>query len=78
MGAEHLVVAERPELGAEDFAFFARERPSAFAWLGCRPAGVGPEETGVLHSTRFRPDEGCFPFGMRFLASCAVAFLGRR
>ena len=77
-GAEHLVVAERPELGAEDFAFFARERPSAFAWLGCRPAGVGPEETGVLHSTRFRPDEGCFPFGMRFLASCAVAFLGRR
>ena len=78
MGAEHLVVAERPELGAEDFAFFARERPAAFAWLGCRPAGAGPEETGVLHSTRFCPDEGCFPFGMRFLASCAVAFLGRR
>ncbi|MCR4819444.1 MAG: amidohydrolase [Fretibacterium sp.] len=75
MGPDALVVAEQPELGAEDFAFFARERPSVMGWLGCRPKGARPEDTAVLHNTRFCPDEGCFPYGMSFLASCALGFL---
>jgi len=29
----------------------------------------------VLHNTRFTPDEGCFPCGVRFFASCAWDFL---
>ena len=66
---------DKPELGGEDFSFFARERPALMAWLGCRPAGTAPEAMAVLHNTHFAPDEGCFPYGVRFLASCACDFL---
>lgn len=72
IGAESLIIAEQPGLGAEDFAFFAQERPSMMAWLGCRPPNVKPEDMGALHNTKFIPDEACFTYGMRFLASCAV------
>jgi amidohydrolase len=77
MGAEHFVNVENPDLGGEDFSFFARERPSLMAWLGCRAAGKSTAETAVLHNTRFDPDEACFPWGVRFLASCATDFLRR-
>lgn len=75
LGPEALAIAERPELGAEDFAFFARERPAVMAWLGCRPKGTPIAETPMLHDTRFAPDEACFPLGVRFLAGCAWDFL---
>jgi amidohydrolase len=75
MGGEHFVTLDNPDLGGEDFSFFARERPSLMVWLGCRPAGRAPADMAVLHNTRFDPDEGCFPWGIRFLTSCAVDFL---
>lgn len=75
LGEACLVELEKPDLGGEDFSFFARERPGLMAWLGCRPVGVPREEMAVLHNTRFAPDEGCFPYGVRFLASCAADFL---
>jgi amidohydrolase len=79
LGEGSLVVIESPDLGGEDFSFFARERPALMAWLGCRPAGMDPRDMAVLHNTRFEPDEACFPCGVRFLASCAAGFLsGRR
>ncbi|NLL37834.1 MAG: amidohydrolase [Fretibacterium sp.] len=70
-----ILTAPDPDLGGEDFAFFARERPALMAWLGCRPVGQPMEETAVLHNTKFAPDEKCFVTGIRFLASCAAGFL---
>ncbi|MDR3265851.1 MAG: amidohydrolase [Synergistaceae bacterium] len=78
LGKEHFVPLDNPDLGGEDFSFFARERPSLMAWLGCRPAGTDPAEMAVLHNTRFCPDEACFPWGVRFLTSCALDFLRKR
>jgi amidohydrolase len=75
MGEGHFVPLDNPDLGGEDFSFFARERPCLMAWLGCRPAEKAPEDMAVLHNTRFIPDEACFPWGVRFLTSCAVDFL---
>jgi amidohydrolase len=75
LGEGHFVLLESPDLGGEDFSFFARERPSLMAWLGCRPTGRSSDEMAVLHNTRFNPDEACFSWGVRFLASCAVDFL---
>ena len=75
MGEEHFVTVENPDLGGEDFSFFARERPCLMAWLGCRPAGTPREEFAVLHNSGFNPDEECFSWGVRFLTSCAVDFL---
>jgi amidohydrolase len=75
LGEEHFVSLDKPDLGGEDFSFFARERPSLMAWLGCRPAEKAPGEMAVLHNTCFNPDEACFPWGVRFLTSCALDFL---
>jgi len=75
MGEGHFVAAENPDLGGEDFSYFARERPCLLAWLGCRPAGTSPEKMTVLHNSGFNPDEESFPWGVRFLATCAVDFL---
>ncbi|GHV48473.1 peptidase M20 [Synergistales bacterium] len=78
IGEGSLIVPDSPDLGGEDFSFFSRERPCLMAWLGCRSVGQPVSETPVLHNTRFNPDEGCFPYGMRFLASCATGYLGKR
>ncbi|MDR1740430.1 MAG: amidohydrolase [Synergistaceae bacterium] len=75
MGEEAFVNAGQPDLGGEDFSFFARERPCLMAWLGCRPAGQRLEGTSMLHNTGFNADENCFPLGVRFLAGCAAEFL---
>ena len=74
-GGEHFVPVEKPDLGGEDFSFFARERPALMAWLGCRPVGQPVEKTAVLHNTHFDPDESCFTYGVRFLAGCAADYL---
>jgi amidohydrolase len=75
MGAGHFITVENPDLGGEDFSFFARERPCLMAWLGCRTVGCPPNETAVLHNSGFNLDEECLPYGVRFLTSCAVDFL---
>ena len=75
LGDSALIVPEQPDLTAEDFAFFARERPAVMAWLGCRPEGVRLEDTAMLHNTKFCPDEDCFKFGIEYLTGCALDFL---
>ena len=75
LGDSALIVPEQPDLTAEDFAFFARERPAVMAWLGCRPEGVRLEDTAMLHNTKFCPDEECFKYGIEYLTGCAVDFL---
>lgn len=77
MGQEHFVTLDKPDLGGEDFSFFARERPALMAWLGCRPSGMPSDQMAVLHNNRFNPDEACFPWGVRFLASSAFNFLNQ-
>lgn len=75
LGDSALIVPEQPDLTAEDFAFFARERPAVMAWLGCRPEDVRLEDTAMLHNTKFCPDEECFKFGIEYLTGCALDFL---
>ena len=75
LGDDALILADTPDLTAEDFAFFARERPAMMAWLGCRPENVKAEDMAMLHNTRFCPDEECFKYGIEYLAGCAIDFL---
>jgi amidohydrolase len=74
LGEGHFATLENPDLGGEAFSYFANERPALMAWLGCRPAGMSPKEMSVLHNSHFAPDENCFPYGVRFMASCAVDY----
>ena len=77
LGDDAVMIAEQPELGAEDFAFFARERPAVMAWLGCRPANISVKDMPKLHNTKFCPDEECFKYGIEYLVQCAAGFLNK-
>lgn len=79
VGEEKIVYVEKPALGGEDFAFFSKEVPAVFLWLGCRPDGVPKEEMHPLHNNMFLPDEKALSLGMETLVSCALEYLkGRR
>ena len=72
---EAVIIADEPDLAAEDFAFFARERPAFMAWLGCRPSSVDVNEAPKLHNTKFCPDEECFKYGIDYFVQSAMDFL---
>ena len=59
-----------PMMGAEDFAFLAREAPGCFIWLG---AALNPPREH--HHPNFDIDESVLPRGAALLAGCAIAFL---
>ena len=74
-GEDALIIPEQPELSAEDFAFFARERPALMAWLGCRPANIDAKDFAKLHNTKFAPDESCFSYGIDFFVQTVIDYL---
>jgi amidohydrolase len=65
--------------GAEDFAFYQKEIPGMFFFLGIVPKGTDPAKVAPNHSPHFFADEGALPVGTRALAHLAVDYLaGRR
>lgn len=76
LGENALIIADQPDLAAEDFAFFARERPAVMAWLGCRPENIDVKNTAMLHNIKFCPDENCFKYGIEYFVQSAIDFLG--
>ena len=74
-GNDAVIIADEPDLAAEDFAFFARERPAMMAWLGCRPSDVDVNDAPKLHNTKFCPDEDCFRYGIDYFVQSALDFL---
>jgi amidohydrolase len=72
VGAGNLV-EEKPHMGAEDFAYFAREAPGLFYFLG-----VGDFSKGVpamIHTPAFDPDERAIPIGLRASTRLVLAGL---
>lgn len=59
----------------EDFAFYTQKVPAAFAWLGCRPECVKPEDMPALHNDKFLPDTKSFAYGVLYLVSMALTLL---
>lgn len=74
-GEKGLLPVQKVPAAGEDFSFFAREVPAAFAWLGCRPEGVAPEEMPPLHNDKFLPDPNALPLGVRYVTTAALALL---
>jgi amidohydrolase len=70
VGADSIAVADQI-MGAEDFAFLAREAPGCFFWLGARIA----DNPRTHHSPRFDIDERCLPRGAAALAAAAEKLL---
>lgn len=74
-GENGLLPIQSVPAGGEDFSFFAREVPAAFAWLGCRPENVSPSEMAPLHNAAFLPDPLALPLGVRYISCAAVKLL---
>lgn len=53
-----------PGMGAEDMAYFLRERPGCYFWLGARHEGEGGP--GRHHDPGFVIDERALPLGLEF------------
>jgi amidohydrolase len=66
---------EIPQLGAEDFSFFANRIPGLYLQLGIRPPGASREEYPSNHSPRFRVDERALVLGVRTLAHLTADYL---
>lgn len=63
----------RPEMGSEDFGFFAQDIPGAMFILGCRIEG----DPRRHHDPRFDIDESCMPIGAAILSESAIAYMNQ-
>lgn len=66
------VIIQAGQLIAEDFAFYSRQVPSVFYFLGAK---AEQPETFYLHHPKVNFDEGCIPLGSTFLKDSALALL---
>lgn len=73
VGAEN-VVDVRPVMGAEDFAWFAREVPGFYFRLGTSAPGIG---SGSLHTPDFRADDAAIGVGIRAMTGVVLETLRR-
>ncbi|MBU1235461.1 MAG: amidohydrolase [Gammaproteobacteria bacterium] len=61
-GGEQALVAAKPSMGAEDFAYLSNVVPGCYVWLG-----NGPGEGGcMLHSPHYDFNDAVIPTGIRY------------
>ncbi len=73
-GSEHVAML-KPIMGAEDFAFYSKEVPGLFYFVGITPKGTAPEDAAPHHTTEFFVDESGLELGVRSMARLAVDYL---
>lgn len=66
------VISQGGQLIAEDFAFYSRQVPAVFYFLGARE---GDGEAYFLHHPKVMFNENCIPFGSTFLTEAALQLL---
>lgn len=67
VGGRQAVVAAKPSMGAEDFAYLAAVVPGCYVWLG-----NGPGEGGcMLHSPHYDFNDAIIPTGIRYWVALA-------
>lgn len=74
LGAEQVTLEREPDLGTEDFSYFAEARPACFWHLGCANFKRGIDAD--IHNCRFDLDEDCLAVGAAIQAEAALALLG--
>ncbi len=71
LGEEAVGLVEHPTMGGEDFAFYAREVPSVFFYLGLRPPDR--DRVPTLHQPDFDFDDRAIPTGVELFVRLATA-----
>lgn len=69
VGAERVLPLPHPNMGAEDFSFYLRHAPGAYARLGSRPPSA--DDLVPTHNVRFDWDERTIAVGARYLEAAA-------
>lgn len=69
LGPENVVIESVPQLGVEDFAYYAMERPSCFYHLGC---ALQDRPQAPLHNSAFDLDEKCLSVGVQLQVEAAL------
>jgi len=62
-------------MGAEDFAYYAREVPGFYFFVGATPAGTDPLQAPSNHSPEFFLDESALRIGTRAMLQVALDYL---
>ncbi|MCD9027847.1 amidohydrolase [Luteimonas sp. BDR2-5] len=73
-GAEN-VVDPGLTMGAEDFAYYAKEVPGLFFFVGATPRGRDPMSAPSNHSPQFDVDESALDLGLRALLQLSLDYL---
>lgn len=63
------------QMGAEDFAYYAKEVPSMFFFVGATAPGIDPETAPSNHSPEFMLDESSLDAGLRALLQVSLDYL---
>lgn len=72
-------VIEPPlQMGAEDYAYFAREIPSMYFFVGATAPGIDPATAPSNHSPQFMLDESSLDLGLRAMLQVALDALHGR
>lgn len=61
-------------MGAEDFAYYVKDIPGFFFFLGGAPAGVPIEKTAPHHTPDFYIEEGGFTLGVKTMCTLVVDY----
>ena len=69
VGEENVFEASKPDMGGEDYAYFAQEVPSSFFFVGISP---DPENPVTHHSSYFSWDDECLFTATAVMAQTAV------
>jgi amidohydrolase len=62
-------------MGAEDFAFYAKQAPGMFFFVGATPKGQDPKAAPSNHSPEFHLDESALDLGLRALLQVTLDYL---
>ena len=73
LGSDHVTAEREPDLGTEDFSYFAQERPACFWHLGCADFSEGIDAD--LHNCRFDIDEDCLAVGVEIQVRAALRLM---
>ncbi len=75
LGGKNFLVEGLPEMGGEDFSYFAREIPSVILGLGVCPPDV---KSNSVHSPTFLVDERSIPIGVKVMTNIILDYLKKK
>ncbi len=75
IGAEH-VIDGKVWMASEDFAWYAKQAPIVYFFVGSTPTGQDATHAPSNHSPKFFLDEAALQVGMRSMLQASLDFLG--